>query len=372
MLAEKFALSDYLSFLGWKGEGAPQVTYDTLEQIHLLHSTKIPFDNFDMHVASPTLSVHPSAVWEKVRHGTRGTYCFEGNYLLTEALQQIGFRAQLIPVCYYRHVLGSFAPIPSHCNVVVELDGRWYLLDSATVDTIDGILELKIDSVQEALNGARYRLSVVPDKAFTFTEESENRIRAVNPNSSLFDSDGSNVSLVLEKEEVRRDSDYHPIEPLAFDWLRRFLFRLPRSDIPLPDNISNDNLLSLFLWPPALDYAIAELLVEYTAILDERANHFKQWVAIRINKERKTWVTGFRFIQTARPFGPRHITRYEAVSEDPLTLTDEVMMVRFEQVRKHLADEVGIILPDDFVARLNIRHNYTPKSGKSNDFVWAF
>lgn len=47
-------------------------------------------------------------------------------------------------VCYYRHVLGSFAPIPSHCNVVVELDGRWYLLDSATVDTIDGILELKI------------------------------------------------------------------------------------------------------------------------------------------------------------------------------------------------------------------------------------
>lgn len=50
MLAEKFALSDYLSFLGWKGEGAPQVTYDTLEQIHLLHSTKIPFDNFDMYV----------------------------------------------------------------------------------------------------------------------------------------------------------------------------------------------------------------------------------------------------------------------------------------------------------------------------------
>jgi arylamine N-acetyltransferase len=45
------------------------------------------------------LKVHPSTVWEKVRHGTRGTYCFEGNFLLEEALRMIGFEAMLIPVC---------------------------------------------------------------------------------------------------------------------------------------------------------------------------------------------------------------------------------------------------------------------------------
>jgi arylamine N-acetyltransferase len=44
------------------------------------------------------LSTTPVDVWPKVRHGTRGTYCFEGNFLFAEALAMIGFQAALIPV----------------------------------------------------------------------------------------------------------------------------------------------------------------------------------------------------------------------------------------------------------------------------------
>jgi hypothetical protein len=49
-----------------------------------------------------------------------------------------------LQVCAYRPFAHSFAPLPSHSNVVVLLNDRWHLLDVATVDMIDGFLDVQV------------------------------------------------------------------------------------------------------------------------------------------------------------------------------------------------------------------------------------
>jgi arylamine N-acetyltransferase len=93
-----FSLDEYLNFLEWNEEDKRDVSLDTLTKLQRLHSTKIPFDNFDFHLNNQKLSVDPNDVWAKVKTGKRGTYCFEGNYLFLEALKVIGFIGSLIPV----------------------------------------------------------------------------------------------------------------------------------------------------------------------------------------------------------------------------------------------------------------------------------
>jgi hypothetical protein len=72
----------------------------------------------------------------------------------------------------------------------------------------------------------------------------------------------------------------------------------------MPDAVDSDELHSLG-FPSRLEYAMAELLVELTALKEERAHHYKQWVGIRYTAEEKVMVAGFRVMRMRRPFGRR-------------------------------------------------------------------
>lgn len=379
---DQFTLENYLDFLGWEGP-VPTASYDALTRLQRLHSTKIPFDNFDMHFENPVLSTNPVDVWPKVRDGRRGTYCFEGNFLFAEALQKIGFQTALIPVCSWRPFALSFAPLPSHCNVVIILDDKWYLLDVATVDMIDGFLDFQVDTIQQVANGMRYRLSIIPDEPFVIPDAAESRVRAINDKSVLLSNARDCVSFVVEKEDVLRDSDYNPIEPMKLEWVRRFWFRIPRSGIPLPELIRNDHLFPLLSFPSQLEYAMAELLVEFTALKDERAHHYKQWVGIRYTSEEKIMVAGFRVMRIKRPYGPRDIVRYDAPPSSDASESEQssispeeratLMQERWANIREQLESLVGIRLSEDVIRdRLRIRHNFTPTCGKTNEHVWPY
>lgn len=379
---DEFTVANYLEFLGWEGPAPSKPSVETLTRLQRLHSTKIPFDNFDMHLENPVLSTNPVDVWPKVRDGRRGTYCFEGNFLFAEALQKIGYQAALIPVCSWRPFALSFAPLPSHCNIVVILDDKWYLIDVATVDMIDGFLDLRVDTIQRVTNGMRYRLSIIPDEPFVVPETALARVRAINEKSVLLSNANDCISFVVEKEDVVRDSSYNPIEPMKLEWVRRFWFRIPRSSIALPDQIRNDQLFPLLSFPPQLEYAMAELLVEFTALKDERAHHYKQWVGIRYTPEEKIMVAGFRVMRIKRPYGPRDVVRFDAsecdttATERPTLSPEEeeiLMKENWSKVRAHLESQVGIRLSDELIRdRLRIRHNFAPSSGKTNEHVWPY
>lgn len=94
-----FSADSYLKFIGLNREEISP-SFETLLKLQKLHSTQIPFDNFDFHLENHQISVLPDNVWNKIKDGKRGTFCFEGNFLFAEALKQLGFNATLIPVCF--------------------------------------------------------------------------------------------------------------------------------------------------------------------------------------------------------------------------------------------------------------------------------
>ena len=84
-------LRAYFSRLGWTGE--PDVSIDTLRQLHLQHNSAIPFENLDV-LLPREIHLDDGALEEKLIAGRRGGYCFEQNGLLERALREIGFNVR--------------------------------------------------------------------------------------------------------------------------------------------------------------------------------------------------------------------------------------------------------------------------------------
>lgn len=81
-------LRAYFSRLSWTGE--PDVSIDTLRELHLQHNSAIPFENLDV-LLPREIHLDDGALEEKLIAARRGGYCFEQNGLLERALREIGF-----------------------------------------------------------------------------------------------------------------------------------------------------------------------------------------------------------------------------------------------------------------------------------------
>jgi N-hydroxyarylamine O-acetyltransferase len=110
-------LDAYLHRIGYSGPVTPSAA--TLEQIHLAHATRIPFENLDILLGRPIL-LDPEHVERKLVQDRRGGYCFEQNLLFADALEAIGFRVtRLMARVRYR----TTAVLPrTHMVLLVDVD----------------------------------------------------------------------------------------------------------------------------------------------------------------------------------------------------------------------------------------------------------
>ena len=118
-------LRAYFSRLSWTGE--PDVSIDTLRELHLQHNSAIPFENLDV-LLPREIHLDDGALEEKLIAARRGGYCFEQNGLLERALREIGFNVRSL---LGRVVLANPPQMPprTHRLLLVEVAGERWIAD---------------------------------------------------------------------------------------------------------------------------------------------------------------------------------------------------------------------------------------------------
>jgi N-hydroxyarylamine O-acetyltransferase len=81
----------YLKRISYQGE--IDVSWKTLQNLHIAHAFNVPFENLDIHLGKP-ISLEPEILFDKIVRQRRGGYCHELNGLFALVLKQIGFAVE--------------------------------------------------------------------------------------------------------------------------------------------------------------------------------------------------------------------------------------------------------------------------------------
>eukprot|EP01038_Epipyxis_sp_PR26KG_P011011 gene11011-14788_t len=107
----------------------PTPNLETLQNIHLLHSFSIPFENINILLRQP-IHTNPSQVEEKIVSGVRGGYCFEQNNLLLYILRSLGYNVKpLMARVRWNRLSNEISTGLTHLVLMVNLDEKSYLVD---------------------------------------------------------------------------------------------------------------------------------------------------------------------------------------------------------------------------------------------------
>lgn len=74
-------------------QGAIDISWQTLQNLHISHTLHVPFENLDIHLGQPIV-LEPTALFDKIVRRKRGGYCHETNGLFALMLRQIGFSVE--------------------------------------------------------------------------------------------------------------------------------------------------------------------------------------------------------------------------------------------------------------------------------------
>ena len=148
----KVDLPAYLDRIGWRGQLRP--TLETLEQLHLAHTSSIPFENLDIQLGRG-IRLDLEALQAKLVRDRRGGYCFEQNSLFAAVLREAGFQLILREARVRR---GGTARLPrTHLTLEVRLQGAAWLADVGFgADGIPGPVPL--DGREQERFGSRHRI----------------------------------------------------------------------------------------------------------------------------------------------------------------------------------------------------------------------
>ncbi|WP_442905160.1 arylamine N-acetyltransferase family protein [Gordonia sp. MMO-8] len=150
-------LPGYLRRIGFDGE--PSRTLGTLERLHRLHTTSIPFENLEI-ILGRGIPLDLQSVQHKLVRSERGGYCFEHFVLFAAALERIGF--VFTPIIGRVSLGADWSSRPAtHALVVVEVSGIRYLCDVGFGRGPLVPIELR-DGVETDQDGWRFRLSSDP------------------------------------------------------------------------------------------------------------------------------------------------------------------------------------------------------------------
>jgi N-hydroxyarylamine O-acetyltransferase len=117
-------LDAYLERIGYRGPVEP--TRGVLDELHLGHVTKIPFENLDILLGRP-IRLDLESLQHKLVQGRRGGYCFEHNTLFAAALEEIGFGVTRLAARVRFGTRGVTAR--THMTLRVEVKGEGRLAD---------------------------------------------------------------------------------------------------------------------------------------------------------------------------------------------------------------------------------------------------
>jgi N-hydroxyarylamine O-acetyltransferase len=155
----------YLARIGYDGARTP--TLDVLQALQLAHVRTVPFENLDVFAGA---GVRVDRAWSipKVVERRRGGWCFELNGAFSALLESLGFAVTLQSGQVDQG--GGLGPELDHLVLVVDLDGRRWLVDVGFGDSALAPLDLAVDEPQDGVSG-RYRIAALEDGVVEMSEE---------------------------------------------------------------------------------------------------------------------------------------------------------------------------------------------------------
>lgn len=119
-------LEAYFERIGYDGERTP--TLATLQAIHALHATTIPFENLTPLLHQP-VRLDLMSLQHKLVQSGRGGYCFEQNLLLRAVLLALGFKVTGLAARVRWNVPDHVVTARGHMLLRIELEGQTYIAD---------------------------------------------------------------------------------------------------------------------------------------------------------------------------------------------------------------------------------------------------
>jgi N-hydroxyarylamine O-acetyltransferase len=155
-MSEEPNLDAYLNRINYAGSIAP--TIETLNAVHLLHPSAIPFENLDPLMELP-VRLQLSDIEQKLVIERRGGYCFEHNLLLKAVLEDMDFSVTPIAAGVLLGLEDGVEPDLNHMALIVDVGGTPYLVDAGFGGQVmTAPLRLKPD-LEQSTPHERYRLT---------------------------------------------------------------------------------------------------------------------------------------------------------------------------------------------------------------------
>jgi N-hydroxyarylamine O-acetyltransferase len=111
----------YLNRINYRGP--PDVSADTLRELHKAHLLAVPFENLDIHLGRPIV-LEEEKLLRKIVDERRGGFCYELNGTFAALLRALGFETSMLSAGVARDD-GSFDPPFDHMALLVKLEERW-------------------------------------------------------------------------------------------------------------------------------------------------------------------------------------------------------------------------------------------------------
>lgn len=127
----------------------PKVDFDTLSELHRLHTYAIPFENLNPFTYKEVL-LDLDSLEKKMVQELRGGYCFEQNILFSSVLKEIGFSFRWLGARVLWNQPEDLITRRSHMLFLVDLEGKTYLCDVGFGGmTLTTPIKFKTDIVQK-------------------------------------------------------------------------------------------------------------------------------------------------------------------------------------------------------------------------------
>jgi N-hydroxyarylamine O-acetyltransferase len=156
-VSDEANLDAYLRRINYSGSIAP--TLETLQAVHRLHVSTIPFENLDPLMELP-VRLQLSDIEQKLLLERRGGYCLEHNLLLKAVLESMDYTITAVGAGVLWGHEPDYQPAQnSHIALLVDVGGTMWLADAGFGGPgLSGPVRLRADEEQETPHG-RYRLS---------------------------------------------------------------------------------------------------------------------------------------------------------------------------------------------------------------------
>ncbi len=156
-MTDEANLDAYLRRINYAGSIAP--TLETLQAIHRLHTSVIPFENLDSLMGRP-VRLQLSDIEQKLLLEGRGGYCLEHNLLLKAVLEAMDYSVTAVGAGVLWGYEADYEPKQnSHIALLVDISGVTWLADVGFGGpALTAPIRLREDIEQETPLG-RYRLT---------------------------------------------------------------------------------------------------------------------------------------------------------------------------------------------------------------------